>query len=219
MSTKNKNYLLTKGIKYAILISVTITIIEIKKSNHKGENTMKKFVCSVCGYVYEGEAAPEKCPQCGAPASKFTEQSGDMTWASEHVVGVAKGVSEDILEDLRANFNGECSEVGMYLAMARVAHREGYPEIGLYWEKAAYEEAEHAAKFAELLGEVVTDSTKKNLEMRVEAENGATAGKTDLAKRAKAAGLDAIHDTVHEMARDEARHGKAFAGLLKRYFG
>ena len=157
---------------------------------------MKKFVCSVCGYVYEGEAAPEKCPQCGAPASKFTEQSGDMTWASEHVVGVAKGVSEDILEDLRANFNGECSEVGMYLAMARVAHREGYPEIGLYWEKAAYEEAEHAAKFAELLGEVVTDSTKKNLEMRVEAENGATAGKTALAKRAKAAGLDAIHDTV-----------------------
>ena len=180
---------------------------------------MKKFVCSVCGYVYEGEAAPEKCPQCGAPASKFTEQSGDMTWASEHVVGVAKGVSEDILEDLRANFNGECSEVGMYLAMARVAHREGYPEIGLYWEKAAYEEAEHAAKFAELLGEVVTDSTKKNLEMRVEAENGATAGKTDLAKRAKELNLDAIHDTVHEMAKDEARHGRAFEGLLKGYFG
>ena len=180
---------------------------------------MKKFVCNVCGYVYEGEAAPEKCPQCGAPASKFTEQSGDMTWAAEHVVGVAEGVSEDILADLRANFNGECSEVGMYLAMARVAHREGYPEIGLYWEKAAYEEAEHAAKFAELLGEVVTDSTKKNLEMRVEAENGATAGKTDLAKRAKAAGLDAIHDTVHEMARDEARHGRAFKGLLERYFG
>ncbi len=180
---------------------------------------MKKFVCNVCGYVYEGEAAPEKCPQCGAPASKFTEQSGDMTWAAEHVVGVAEGVSEDILADLRANFNGECSEVGMYLAMARVAFREGYPEIGLYWEKAAYEEAEHAAKFAELLGEVVTDSTKKNLEMRVEAENGATAGKTDLAKRAKAAGLDAIHDTVHEMARDEARHGRAFKGLLERYFG
>ena len=180
---------------------------------------MKKFVCSVCGYVYEGEAAPEKCPVCNAPASKFIEQSDEMSWASEHVVGVAQGVSEDILEDLRANFNGECSEVGMYLAMARVAHREGYPEIGLYWEKAAYEEAEHAAKFAELLGEVVTDSTKRNLEMRVEAENGATAGKTDLAKRAKAAGLDAIHDTVHEMARDEARHGKAFAGLLKRYFG
>ena len=180
---------------------------------------MKKFVCNVCGYVYEGEAAPEKCPQCGAPASKFTEQSGEMAWAAEHVVGVAEGVSEDILEDLRANFNGECSEVGMYLAMARVAFREGYPEIGLYWEKAAYEEAEHAAKFAELLGEVVTDSTKKNLQMRVEAENGATAGKTDLAKRAKAAGLDAIHDTVHEMARDEARHGRAFKGLLERYFG
>lgn len=180
---------------------------------------MAKFVCSVCGYVYEGDAAPEQCPQCKAPAEKFTEQSGDMTWAAEHVVGVAQGVPQDIIDDLRANFNGECSEVGMYLAMARVAHREGYPEIGLYWEKAAYEEAEHAAKFAELLGEVVTDSTKKNLEMRVEAENGATAGKTDLAKRAKALNLDAIHDTVHEMARDEARHGKAFKGLLERYFG
>ena len=180
---------------------------------------MKKFVCSVCGYVYEGEAAPEKCPICGAPASKFVEQSGDMTWAAEHVVGVAADVPEDIKADLRANFEGECSEVGMYLAMARVAHREGYPEIGLYWEKAAYEEAEHAAKFAELLGEVVTDSTKKNLQMRVEAENGATQGKTDLAKKAKELNLDAIHDTVHEMARDEARHGKAFAGLLKRYFG
>ena len=180
---------------------------------------MKKFVCSVCGYVYEGEAAPAECPVCHAGADKFIEQSEGRTWAAEHVVGVAQGVSEDILEDLRANFTGECSEVGMYLAMARVAHREGYPEIGLYWEKAAYEEAEHAAKFAELLGEVVTDSTKKNLEMRVEAENGATAGKFDLAKRAKAANLDAIHDTVHEMARDEARHGKAFAGLLKRYFG
>ena len=142
-----------------------------------------------------------------------------MTWASEHVVGVAKDVDPEILQGLRDNFAGECSEVGMYLAMARVAHREGYPEIGLYWEKAAYEEAEHAAKFAELLGEVVTDSTKKNLEMRVEAENGATLGKTKLAKLAKEKGLDAIHDTVHEMARDEARHGKAFAGLLKRYFG
>lgn len=179
---------------------------------------MKKFVCSVCGYVHEGENAPEKCPQCNAPSSKFMVQGDQMSWAAEHVVGVAQGVSEDIIEDLRANFNGECSEVGMYLAMARVAHREGYPEIGTYYEKAAYEEAEHAAKFAELLGEVITDSTKKNLEMRVEAENGATAGKTDLAKRAKAANLDAIHDTVHEMARDEARHGKAFEGLLKRYF-
>ncbi len=180
---------------------------------------MKKFVCSVCGYVYEGDAAPEKCPQCGAPASKFTEQSGEMNWAAEHVVGVAKGVDPEIIEGLRMNFTGECTEVGMYLAMARVAHREGYPEIGLYWEKAAYEEAEHAAKFAELLGEVITDSTEKNLKMRVEAENGATAGKFELAKKAKALNLDAIHDTVHEMARDEARHGKAFAGLLKRYFG
>ena len=179
---------------------------------------MKKYVCSVCGYVHEGNEPPEACPVCKAPASKFKEMTDD-TWAAEHVVGVAQGVSEDILNELRANFSGECTEVGMYLAMARVAHREGYPEIGLYWEKAAYEEAEHAAKFAELLGEVVTDSTKKNLQMRVEAENGATAGKTDLAKRAKAAGLDAIHDTVHEMARDEARHGKAFKGLLERYFG
>ncbi len=180
---------------------------------------MKKFVCSVCGYVYEGEAAPEFCPICKAPASKFVEQSDERSWAAEHVVGVAKDVPEEILEGLRANFTGECSEVGMYLAMARVAHREGYPEIGLYWEKAAYEEAEHAAKFAELLGEVVTDSTRKNLEMRVEAENGATAGKFELAKKAKQLNLDAIHDTVHEMARDEARHGKAFEGLLKRYFG
>ncbi len=180
---------------------------------------MKKWVCPVCGYVHEGDTAPEKCPQCGVPGSKFTEQKGEMTWAAEHVVGVAKGVDEKILEGLRANFNGECSEVGMYLAMARVAFREGYPEIGLYWEKAAYEEAEHAAKFAELLGEVVTDSTKKNLEMRVEAENGATAGKMDLAKMAKEQGLDAVHDTVHQMARDEARNGKAFKGLLDRYFG
>ena len=181
---------------------------------------MKKWVCSVCGYVYEGESAPEKCPQCGVSADKFTEmKSGEMTWAAEHVVGVAQGVDEEIVQGLRDNFNGECSEVGMYLAMARVAHREGYPEIGLYWEKAAYEEAEHAAKFAELLGEVITDSTKKNLEMRVEAECGATEGKMALAKKAKELGLDAIHDTVHEMARDEARHGKAFEGLLKRYFG
>ena len=181
---------------------------------------MSKFVCSVCGYVYEGEAAPKECPICHAPAEKFNKvEETAITWADEHKVGVAEGLDEEVVAGLRENFNGECSEVGMYLCMARVAHREGYPEIGLYWEKAAYEEAEHAAKFAELLGEVVTDSTKKNLEMRVEAENGATAGKTDLAKRAKAANLDAIHDTVHEMARDEARHGKAFAGLLKRYFG
>ena len=180
---------------------------------------MKKFVCSVCGYVYEGEAAPEFCPVCKAPASKFVEQSGEKTWAAEHVVGVAKDVPEEIKQGLRENFTGECTEVGMYLAMARVAHREGYPEIGLYWEKAAFEEAEHAAKFAELLGEVVSDSTKKNLEVRVEAENGAAAGKYELAKKAKELNLDAIHDTVHEMAKDEARHGKAFEGLLKRYFG
>lgn len=175
---------------------------------------MAKFVCSVCGYVHEGDAAPDFCPICKAPAEKFTKQEGEMSWAAEHVVGVAQGAPEDIMNDLRMNFEGECSEVGMYLAMARVAHREGYPEIGMYYEKAAYEEAEHAAKFAELLGEVITDSTKKNLEMRVDAENGATAGKFDLAKRAKALNLDAIHDTVHEMARDEARHGKAFKGLL-----
>ena len=179
---------------------------------------MAKFVCSVCGYVYEGAEAPKQCPQCKAPAEKFVEQKDEMSWAAEHTVGVAKGVREDIIEDLRMNFNGECCEVGMYLAMARVAHREGYPEIGLYWEKAAFEEAEHAAKFAELLGEVITDSTNKNLEMRIEAENGATMGKADLAKRAKELGLDAIHDTVHEMARDEARHGKAFLGLYNRYF-
>ena len=180
---------------------------------------MKKFVCTVCGYVHEGNEAPEKCPVCKVPAEKFAEQKGEKTWAAEHVVGVAQGAPQEIIDGLRANFEGECSEVGMYLAMARVAHREGYPEIGLYWEKAAYEEAEHAAKFAELLGEVVTASTKKNLEMRVDAENGATQGKFELAKMAKELNLDAIHDTVHEMARDEARHGKAFEGLLKRYFG
>ncbi len=180
---------------------------------------MAKWVCSVCGYVHEGDSAPERCPQCKVPAEKFNKQEeGKLSWAAEHVVGVAQGAPEDIIMDLRANFEGECSEVGMYLAMARVAAREGYPEIALYWEKAAFEEAEHAAKFAELLGEVVTDSTKKNLEMRVAAENGATEGKFGLAKRAKALNLVAIHDTDHEMARDEARHGKAFEGLLNRYF-
>ena len=178
---------------------------------------MKKFVCSVCGYVYEGEAAPEFCPLCKAPASKFIEQSEEKTWAAEHVVGVAQGVSEDILADLRANFEGECSEVGMYLAMARVAHREGYPEIGLYWEKAAWEEAEHAAKFAELLGDVVWD-TKTNLKKRMEAEAGACEDKKRIATLAKQQNLDAIHDTVHEMCKDEARHGKGFEGLYNRYF-
>ncbi|MCI8350510.1 MAG: NADH peroxidase [Oscillospiraceae bacterium] len=180
---------------------------------------MKKFVCAVCGYVFEGEAAPAKCPQCGAPASKFNEQSGSLTWACEHVVGVAEGAPEEILEGLRMNFTGECTEVGMYLAMARQADREGYPEVAAIYTKAAFEEAEHAAKFAELLGEVVTNSTKKNLQLRVDAENGATAGKLELAKKAKELGLDAIHDTVHEMAKDEARHGCAFNGVLNRYFG
>jgi len=179
---------------------------------------MKKWVCTVCGYVYTGDKPPEFCPQCKAPASKFKEQSAGGGFAAEHTVGVAKGVDADIIKDLQANFSGECTEVGMYLAMARVAIREGYPEIGLYWEKAAHEEAEHASKFAELLGEVITDSTKKNLEMRIEAEHGACAGKTDLAKRAKEKGLDAIHDTVHEMARDEARHCAGFKGLLAHYF-
>ena len=181
---------------------------------------MSKFVCSVCGYIYEGETAPEKCPQCGVPASKFNKvEDEQITWADEHKVGSAQGLDEEVVQGLRDNFNGECSEVGMYLAMARVAFREGYPEVGLYYEKAAYEEAEHAAKFAELLGEVVTDSTKKNLELRYMAENGACEGKLVLAKRAKELGYDAIHDTVHEMAKDEARHGCAFKGMYDRYFG
>jgi len=182
---------------------------------------MKKWRCTVCGEIVESDVRPDKCPLCKAPGEKFEEivESGEMTWAAEHIVGVAKDAPAEIIEGLRANFQGECTEVGMYLAMARVAHREGYPEIGLYWEKAAFEEAEHAAKFAELLGECVFDSTEKNLAVRVEAENGATAGKFELAKMAKQLNLDAIHDTVHEMARDEARHGKAFKGLLERYFG
>lgn len=177
-----------------------------------------KFVCTVCGYVYEGDAPPAECPVCHVGPEKFVAQNGERMWAAEHVVGIAKGADQDIIDGLRANFNGECTEVGMYLAMARVAHREGFPEIGSYYEKAAWEEAEHAAKFAELLGEVVSDSTQKNLQMRVDAEHGATGGKFELAKRAKEANLDAIHDTVHEMAKDEARHGKAFEGLLRRYF-
>ena len=180
---------------------------------------MSKYVCSVCGYVHEGDSAPEKCPVCGVPAEKFNELNADAGFATVHIVGEAQGVSQDIIDDLRANFEGECSEVGMYLAMARVADREGYPEIAAAFEKYAYEEAVHAAKFAELLGEVITDSTQKNLQMRVDAETGACEGKFDLAKRAKAQNLDAIHDTVHEMAKDEARHGAGFAGLLKRYFG
>lgn len=180
---------------------------------------MKKYICTVCGYIHEGDAPPEVCPICKVGADKFEEVQGEMQWADEHRIGVAKDIDKDIIEGLRANFVGECTEVGMYLAMARQADREGYPEVAEAYTRIAYEEAEHAAKFAELLGEVVTDSTKKNLQMRVDAENGATAGKVDLAKRAKELNLDAIHDTVHEMARDEARHGKAFEGLLNRYFG
>ena len=184
---------------------------------------MKKFVCSICGYVYEAESLPDdfKCPQCKAPASKFNEAGGDkLSWACQHVIGIGKeGADQEIIEGLNQNFMGECTEVGMYLAMARVAHREGYPEIGMYYEKAAYEEAEHAAKFAELLGDVVSASTKENLQKRVMAENGACEGKLKLAAKAKQMNLDAIHDTVHEMAKDEARHGCAFEGLLKRYFG
>ncbi|MBR5265273.1 MAG: NADH peroxidase [Clostridia bacterium] len=180
---------------------------------------MKKFVCSICGYVHEGESAPERCPQCGVPASKFNEMAGEKVYACEHIIGVAQGVDESIIEELRSNFMGECTEVGMYLAMSRQAIREGYPEIGAFYQQAAYEEAEHAAKFAELLGEVVFADTKKNLELRADAECGATLGKFELAKKAKEMNLDAIHDTVHEMAKDEARHGKGFDGLLKRYFG
>ena len=178
---------------------------------------MKKFVCSVCGYVYEGETAPDFCPQCKAPKEKFVEQKGEMSWAAEHVVGVAQGSSEDIMEDLRANFNGECTEVGMYLAMSRQADREGYPEIAEAFKRYAWEEAEHASKFAELLGEVVWD-TKTNVKARMEAECGACEDKKRIATLAKKLNLDAIHDTVHEMCKDEARHGKGFEGLYNRYF-
>lgn len=181
---------------------------------------MKKFICSICGYTHEGDAAPDVCPQCKAPASKFIEQSEiTMAWADEHRIGVAQGVDTEVIEGLKMNFMGECTEVGMYLAMSRQADREGFPEIAEAYKRIAFEEAEHAAKFAELLGEVVTDSTKKNLELRVAAEHGACQGKKDLATLAKKLNLDAIHDTVHEMCKDEARHGQAFKGLLDRYFG
>lgn len=180
---------------------------------------MKKFVCSICGYLYEGENPPEKCPQCGSPDKKFFPQKeGEQGWADEHVIGVAKDVDAEVIEGLKANFTGECTEVGMYLAMSRQADREGYPEVAEAYKRIAFEEAEHAAKFAELLGEVVDADTKTNLTVRVSAEYGACQGKKDLATRAKQLNLDAIHDTVHEMCKDEARHGAAFAGLLKRYF-
>ena len=181
---------------------------------------MKKFTCTVCGYTHEGESAPAKCPQCGASSDKFKEAvEGTMAWADEHVIGVAKDIDSDILEGLRANFTGECTEVGMYLAMSRQADREGYPEIAEAYKRIAWEEAEHAAKFAEMLGEVLEASTKANLEARVAAEHGACQGKKDIAVAAKKLNLDAIHDTVHEMCKDEARHGMAFKGLLDRYFG
>jgi rubrerythrin len=180
---------------------------------------MKKWICPVCGYVYEGNQPPEKCPQCGAAGTKFTEKNDDSkAWADEHKVGVAKGVDAEVLEGLNANFTGECTEVGMYLAMSRQADREGYPEISEAYKRIAFEEAEHASKFAELLGDVLVPDTKKNLEMRVEAEFGACKGKKDLATLAKKLNYDAIHDTVHEMCKDEARHGAAFQGLLNRYF-
>ncbi len=179
---------------------------------------MKKFRCTVCGYVHEGEFAPEECPTCKADKSKFVEQTSTDQYADEHIIGIAKDVDSDVLEGLRANFTGECTEVGMYLAMSRQADREGYPEIAEAFKRYAFEEADHASRFAELLGDVLTNSTKKNLEMRAVAEHGACQGKKDLATLAKKLNLDAIHDTVHEMCKDEARHGQGFAGLLKRYF-
>ncbi len=179
---------------------------------------MKKYVCTVCGYVFEGDAPPEQCPICKAPASKFKEQTGELVFADAHHIGVAKGSDEKVIEGLRQNFTGECTEVGMYLAMSRQADREGYPEIAEAFKRYAWEEAEHASKFAELLGEVLTDSTKKNLAMRIDAEQGACAGKKELATLAKKLDYDAIHDTVHEMAKDEARHGCGFKGLYDRYF-
>ena len=180
---------------------------------------MKKFVCTVCGYIHEGETAPEVCPVCKVGAEKFEEMKGEMTWADEHRVGICENIDPEIIEGLRANFTGECTEVGMYIAMSRVADREGFPEVAEAYKRIAYEEADHASRFAEMLGEVVSTSTKANLEARVEAEYGATEGKLKIAKKAKELGLDAIHDTVHEMCKDEARHGKAFLGLLERYFG
>ena len=179
----------------------------------------KKFVCPICGFVFEGEQAPERCPQCKQVVEWKEVAQGGIEFACEHVLGVAKNTDDQMKKDLNAHFIGEATEVGMYLAMSRVAEREGYPEVAEAYKRYAFEEAEHAAKFAELLGEVVTSSTKKNLELRADAEHGACEGKLAIAKRAKELGYDAIHDTVHEMARDEARHGKALKGLLERYFG
>ena len=180
----------------------------------------KKFRCLVCGYVHEGNEAPEQCPLCKVGKDKFVEvvETGEgLAFADEHKLGVAKGIDAEVLQGLKDHFIGECTEVGMYLAMSRQADREGYPEVADAFKRYAWEEAEHAAKFAELLGEVVWD-TKTNLEKRMNAECGACEGKLAIAKRAKELNLDAIHDTVHEMAKDEARHGKGFEGLFNRYF-
>jgi rubrerythrin len=218
LKVENKSKYFKKSLKsennYYIIVSMD------KENIFKyGGKKMKKFICSVCGYVYEGEEAPERCPHCGAPKEKFIEKKDEaQVWADEHRIGVAQGVDPEILEGLKANFTGECTEVGMYLAMSRQADREGYPEVAEAYKRIAYEEADHASRFAELLGEVVTNSTKKNLELRVEAEYGACEGKKKIATRAKELNYDAIHDTVHEMCKDEARHGKAFQGLLNRYF-
>lgn len=214
----NNNYYIIINVKKILIY--TMLYICMVLINNLGGLTMKKFVCTVCGYIHEGAEAPDKCPVCKASKDKFIEKSEEtLAWADEHRIGVAKDAEQEIIDSLRANFTGECTEVGMYLAMSRQADREGYPEIAEAYKRIAFEEADHAAKFAELLGEVVTADTKKNLQMRVDAEHGACQGKKDLATLAKKLNYDAIHDTVHEMCKDEARHGSAFAGLLKRYFG
>ena len=196
-----------------------LSVFDYKPTNYNYHNMSKKFICTVCGYVHEGDAAPEKCPQCGVPASKFKEldETALLQFVTEHVIGVAKDTDDQMRADLNAHFMGECTEVGMYLAMSRQADREGYPEVAEAFKRYAFEEAEHAAKFAELLGDVVWD-TKTNLEKRMAAEAGANADKMRIAKRAKELNLDAIHDTVHEMAKDEARHGQGFQGLYNRFF-
>ena len=180
---------------------------------------MKQWVCSVCGYVHSGDEAPDQCPQCKVGKDKFKEKVEFTGFADEHKIGIAQGLDPEVIQGLKDNYMGECTEVGMYLAMSRQADREGYPEIAEAFKRYALEEADHAARFAELLGEVVTNSTKKNLQLRADAEAGACEGKLMLAKRAKELNYDAIHDTVHEMAKDEARHGAGFKGLLARYFG
>jgi rubrerythrin len=220
------------GILYGILLDSGYRLLDIaqkekqahinkgwwKKIIYKRRKFMKTYVCSVCGYSHNGDGAPEKCPQCGAAQEKFNLQEGELVWADSHTIGVAKDVDAEILQGLKDNFAGECTEVGMYIAMSRQADREGYPEVAEAYKRIAYEEADHASKFAELLGEVLEADTKANLEARVLAENGACAGKKQIAVKAKELGYDAIHDTVHEMCKDEERHGRAFEGLLNRFF-